>query len=67
MTKHKHYDSAYRAYYSTSFSPEKRAISECNFFDEINKEFTDLIVDSYYFQVNKLINLFFCLQNFSQI
>ena len=45
MTKHKHYDSAYRAYYATSFSPEKRAISECNFFDEINKEFTELGAD----------------------
>ncbi len=45
MTKHKHYDSAYRAYYSISFSPEKRAISECNFFDEINKEFKELGAD----------------------
>lgn len=45
MTKHKHYDSAYRAYYAISFSPEKRAISECNFFDEINKEFTELGAD----------------------
>jgi hypothetical protein len=45
MTKHKHYDSAYRAYYAISFSPEKRAITECNFFDEINKEFTELGAD----------------------
>jgi hypothetical protein len=45
MTKHKHYDLAYRAYYAISFSPEKRAITECNFFDEINKEFTELGAD----------------------
>jgi hypothetical protein len=45
MTKHKHYDSAYRAYYAISFSPEKRAITECNFFDKINKEFTELGAD----------------------
>tara|TARA_R110000787_G_scaffold121293_1_gene232168 strand:- start:217 stop:879 length:663 start_codon:yes stop_codon:yes gene_type:complete len=45
MIKHKHYDSAYKAYYATSFSPEERAIFECNFFDEINKEFTELGAD----------------------
>jgi len=45
MTKHKHYDTAYRAYYAISFSPEKRAVSECNYFDEINKEFTELGAD----------------------
>lgn len=42
QTKHKHYDAAYRAHYNTSFSPEKRAASECNFFDEIVAEFEQL-------------------------
>jgi hypothetical protein len=45
MTKHKHYDTAYRAYYAISFSPGKRAVSACNYFDEINKEFTELGAD----------------------
>ena len=45
MTKHKHYDTAYRAYYAISFSPKKRAVSACNYFDEINKEFTELGAD----------------------
>jgi hypothetical protein len=30
---HKHYDAARRAYYNTSFDPEKRAVSECKYFD----------------------------------
>jgi hypothetical protein len=34
MTKHKHYDIAYRAFYNTSFSPDKRAEMYCNYFDE---------------------------------
>jgi len=56
MTKHKHYDSAYRAYYSISFSPEKRALSECQYFDEINKEFKELGADERAF--NKFESLF---------
>lgn len=42
ITKHKHYDAARRAYYNTSFSPEKRAESECNYFDAIMAEFEQL-------------------------
>ncbi len=33
MKNHKHYSIAYRAYTNTSFSPEKRAESECTWFD----------------------------------
>lgn len=32
---HKHYEAARRAHYNTSFSPEKRALSECAYFDEV--------------------------------
>lgn len=39
MDKHKYYDLAYRAHSGTSFSPEKRAISECDFYDSICQEF----------------------------
>ncbi len=39
MNTHKHYETAKRAYSNTSFSPEKRAQSECDFFDEIMTEF----------------------------
>ena len=42
MTKHKHYDSAYRAYSAISFSPEKRAVSECKYFDETIKELKEI-------------------------
>ncbi len=45
MTKHKHYDSAYRAHYGTSFHPEERGKSECNFFDEIVAEFKEIGAD----------------------
>jgi len=45
MTNHKHYEVARRAYYWSSFSPDKRAESECRFFDEINAEFDALGVD----------------------
>lgn len=45
MTKHKHYDSAYRAYSAISFSPEKRALSECKYFDEIIAEFKEIGAD----------------------
>lgn len=34
MEKHKHYEAARRAHYWTSFSPEKRAESDCKYFDE---------------------------------
>lgn len=40
MNSHKHYETARRAYAWTSFNPEKRAESECNYFDEIMHEFT---------------------------
>jgi len=36
---HKHYETAKRAYVWTSFNPEKRAQSECAYFDEIMREF----------------------------
>jgi len=39
--KHKHYDAARRAYCWTSFHPERRAESECKFFDDICEEFKD--------------------------
>lgn len=42
MQNHKHYETARRAYYWSSFSPDKRAESECKFFDEINAEFDAL-------------------------
>jgi len=45
MKNHKHYEAARRAYYWTSFSPDKRAESECQFFDQINAEFDALGVD----------------------
>ena len=43
--KHKHHEAAYRAYYWTSFSPEKRAESECAFYDEIMAEFKEIGAD----------------------
>lgn len=39
--QHKHYDAARRAHYWTSFTPDKRAESECNYFDDICAEFAD--------------------------
>jgi len=39
---HKHYETARRAYSWLSFNPEKRAESECKFFDEITAEFSAL-------------------------
>jgi hypothetical protein len=45
MNNHKHYETARRAYYWSSYSPEKRAESECKFFDEINAEFEAAGVD----------------------
>lgn len=38
---HKHYETARRAYCNMSFNPERRASSECTYFDEIMQEFTD--------------------------
>lgn len=37
---HKHYQAAKNAYYNSSFSPEKRADSECAYFDEIVQALT---------------------------
>ena len=45
MKNHKHYETARRAYYWSSYSPEKRAKSECQFFDEINAEFEAAGID----------------------
>lgn len=42
MKNHKHYQKAYQAYYWTSFSPEKRAESECSYFEEVLKELEEL-------------------------
>lgn len=39
MTKHKFYDLARQAHSGTSFTPEKRAVSECEFYDSICQEF----------------------------
>jgi hypothetical protein len=36
---HKHYETARRAHCSISFNPEKCAVSECKYFDEICAEF----------------------------
>lgn len=38
MEKHKYYDIACRAYNWTSFNPEKRAISECEYYDSVMSE-----------------------------
>lgn len=40
-TPHRHYETARRAYTWTSFSPEKRANSECAYFDQIMHEFAE--------------------------
>ena len=42
MKDHKHYQAAYRAHYNTSFSPEKRAESECKFYDETIENFKQI-------------------------
>lgn len=39
--QHKHYETAKRAHYWTSFHPDKRAQDECKYFDEICTEFAD--------------------------
>lgn len=41
MNTHKHYETAKRAHAWTSFYPEKRATSECAYFNEIMREFSD--------------------------
>ena len=56
ITKHKHYALGYRAYSAISFSPEKRAESECKFFDEIIEEFKQLGADER--TLNKFENMF---------
>lgn len=40
MTEHKFYQQAYRAYAGTSFVPEKRAASSCQWYDEVCAELT---------------------------
>lgn len=41
LNTHKHYETARRAHNWTSFNPEKRAESECAYFNEICAEFKD--------------------------
>lgn len=43
---HKHYETCRRAYYNVSFSPDKRAISECEYFDAQLEEFKELCGDN---------------------
>lgn len=38
---HKHYETAKRAHYWTSMSPDRCALSECAFYDEIMREFAN--------------------------
>jgi hypothetical protein len=45
MKNHKHYQAGYRAHYNTSFSPEKRAETECKYFDEVTTELKELGAD----------------------
>lgn len=42
MKAHKYYELAYRAHTGTSFSPEKRAASSVEWYDNVIKEFTDV-------------------------
>ena len=44
QSKHKHYDLAYRAHYNTSFSPDKRAAMQCEWFDDAHAKLVDLDV-----------------------
>ncbi len=53
--KHKYYDLAYRAHYNTSFTPEKRAVSECAYYDEICKELRESEKE---WAIEKFTNLF---------
>lgn len=41
IEKHKYYDLAYRAHSGSSFVPEKRAVSDCEWYDSVCKEFKD--------------------------
>ena len=45
MKNHKFYSMAYRAYTGTSFSPEKRAESQCKFYDETIAELQEIGAD----------------------
>lgn len=41
MEKHKYYKAAYNAHSGTSFTPEKRAVSECEWYDSVCQEFVE--------------------------
>jgi hypothetical protein len=45
MKNHKYYELGYRAHTGTSFSPERRAESECKFYDETIKELQEIGAD----------------------
>lgn len=47
MTKHKHYDLAYRAHYNTSFTPDKRAEDFCTHFDRELASLKEIGVEQY--------------------
>lgn len=47
MTKHKHYDLAYRAHYNTSFTPDKRAEDFCIHFDRGIASLKEIGVEQY--------------------
>lgn len=47
LTKHKHYDLAYRAHYNTSFTPEKRATDFCEGFESAIAELNTLGVNQH--------------------
>jgi hypothetical protein len=53
--KHRYYDLAYRAHSGTSFTPEKRAHSECDWYDSVCREF---IADQKEWAVEKFTRLF---------
>jgi hypothetical protein len=55
IEQHKYYELAYRAHTGTSFSPEKRAASECAYYDEICEEFRNAGKDS---AIEKFTTLF---------
>lgn len=42
MNKHKFFEMAKKAYYNTSFTPERKAVAECSYFDAIMDEFNRL-------------------------
>jgi len=45
MNKHKHYEKAYEAYTALSYNPERRAESECKYFDEVIAELKEIGAD----------------------